>query len=31
VHARGMWEEIIMIVVDWISIDDPPELVEDYL
>jgi hypothetical protein len=31
VHVGGIWEEVFVIVVDRISIDDPPELVEDYL
>jgi hypothetical protein len=31
VHAEGIWEDIFVIVVDWTSIDGPPELAKNYL
>jgi hypothetical protein len=31
VHTEGIWEEVLVIVVDLASIDGAPELVEDYL
>jgi hypothetical protein len=31
VHTGGIWEDVFVIVVDWASIDDHPELADDYL